>query len=81
MKKIGIIVNANAKKVRKGVISSDRFREIGSNLADVRETSTFDELDGALRNFRDEKYPYIGIAGGDGTIHHVRGGGRIYSSD
>ena len=71
MRKIGIIVNANAKKVRRGKITAEGFRRAGDDLIDLAMTATFEELDAAIRKFRKSGYPYIGIAGGDGTIHHV----------
>lgn len=71
MKTIGIIVNANAKMVRRGRLSLDLIRQIGSDMVDLRVTKDFNELDTALRDFRREDYPYIAIAGGDGTIHHT----------
>jgi diacylglycerol kinase family enzyme len=71
MKRIGIILNANAKQFRRGNISADRLKQIGAELIDLRITSTFEELDASLRNFRKANYPYISIAGGDGTIHQV----------
>jgi diacylglycerol kinase family enzyme len=71
MKRIGIILNANAKKVRRGKISPERFARIGAGLVDIRVTATLAQLDETIRNFRKARYQYICIAGGDGTIHHV----------
>jgi diacylglycerol kinase family enzyme len=71
MKRIGIIINANAKRFRTGKISAEIFERIGADMADLRVVSSFDELEKSLRYFRKAGYPYICIAGGDGTIHHV----------
>ncbi len=71
MKQIGIIINANAKKFRTGKVSPERYNQIGGDMADLRIVSSFEELDKSLRQFRKAEYPYIGILGGDGTIHQV----------
>lgn len=71
MKKIGVIINTNAKQVRTCKISIEKFKDIGPDLVDLRLTSTFEELDDVLQDFISLRYPYVGIAGGDGTIHHT----------
>jgi len=71
MKKIGVIVNPNAKKVRKGRVSIDDFLKMKSDFVDVRITKTLDEIDGVLQEFKRNGIDYIGITGGDGSLHHV----------
>jgi diacylglycerol kinase family enzyme len=71
MREIGIILNANAKRVRRGKITAESFLAAGEDMIDLQMTSTFEELEAAIRNFKKAAYPYIGIVGGDGTIHHA----------
>ena len=71
MKKIGIIINANAKKNRKmkkdpGAI----YRDLGGSFVDVRLTGSLAELDQVLVDFKKKEIDYLGIAGGDGSLHH-----------
>ena len=72
MKTIGIIINPRAKSVKKsGVDMADLFEREGGGLVDVRKTGTLDELEQACMDFKRNRYSYIGISGGDGTIHQV----------
>ncbi len=72
MKKIGIIVNPNAKRIRKMKTSpAETFRAIAGDYADIRETACVEDVQNIIKIFKDEKIPYIGICGGDGTIHGV----------
>ncbi len=71
MKKIGVIVNPFAKKVRTGKIKTDIFNDIGEDLVDIRITESLDELDFVLGEFRQTGISYIGVTGGDGSLHHV----------
>jgi len=71
MKKIGVIINPNAKKIRKGKISIDDFRKISPDIVDIRLTNDLKEIDRVVKDFKKKKMKYIGITGGDGTIHQV----------
>ncbi len=71
MKKIGVIVNPFAKKVRTGKIKTDIFTNIGEDIVDLRVTESLDELDSVLMEFRDSGIHYVGVTGGDGSLHHV----------
>lgn len=72
MKKIGIVINPNSRKnIRNNLVSVKNFSEIGGEYVDVRTTRDFDELRSVIQMFKDRGYEYIGISGGDGTIHNV----------
>ncbi len=72
MNQIGIIVNPHAKSVRRsGKDLPAIFRGIGGELADVRLTGALEEIDRVAADFKAKNIAYLGIAGGDGTIHHV----------
>ena len=72
MKKVGIIVNTHARSVKKNRKDvKELFVGIGGDLVDVRATASFDELEQACLDFKNCSYEYIGITGGDGTIHHT----------
>jgi len=72
MQQIGIIVNPRSKSVKKSPRDMGKlYASIGGELADVRMTADFGELETACRDFKSRGYPYIGITGGDGTIHQV----------
>lgn len=72
MKKIGIIINPHAKSVKKNKNTIVRdFINIGGDMVDIRFTEDLDVLEKVCRDFKKNGYDYIGIAGGDGTIHHV----------
>ena len=72
MKKIGIIINPNSRINKKTKCASvSKFTKIAGNLADIRTTKSLDELKQAIKEFKKNKYDYVVISGGDGTIHHV----------
>ncbi len=71
MIKIGVIVNPNAKKVRTGKVSIEEFTEMKSGRVDVRVTPTLEAIDDVLGDFKKSAIDYIGITGGDGSLHHV----------
>lgn len=80
---IGVIVNSRAKIIRRtGSRILGRYRSIAKGYADIRTPGTIEELEKALAEFKQNSYRYIGIAGGDGTIHlvltHLI---RVYRSD
>lgn len=68
---IGIIVNPHAKKnVKRSPVNA--FRAIGGGYADVRVTDTLDEVVSTAKDFRKQGIKYLGISGGDGSVHHVQ---------
>ncbi len=72
MQKIGIIVNPHAKKNRKMKTNpADLFRTIGGNLVEVRTTQSLDEIFTVAEEFKKKNIDYLGVCGGDGTLHHV----------
>ncbi|MDA3900243.1 MAG: diacylglycerol kinase family protein [Spirochaetes bacterium] len=69
---IGIIVNPYSRKnLRTKCASVELFTVIGQGRVDVRTTSSLEDLDRVLIEFKEKNYEYIGISGGDGTIHNV----------
>ncbi len=72
MQKIGIIVNPHARSVRRSRKDlAAVFRKIGGAHADVRLSTSFEYLEQSLSEFRKADIAYIGVAGGDGTLHQV----------
>lgn len=72
MYKIGIIVNPHARSVknsRKDVPSL--LRQIGREYVDVRLSTSLDELDRILLEFKNNNISCVSTCGGDGTIHHI----------
>ncbi|HRX15566.1 MAG TPA: diacylglycerol kinase family protein [Spirochaetota bacterium] len=69
---IGVIVNPYSRRNLKTKCAAvEQFASIGNGKADVRATSSLEELDRILMEFKEKNYLYIGISGGDGTIHNV----------
>ncbi len=72
MKKIGVIINPRAKKLRRMKTSAEEtFTEASHGCADIRITSDINDIGLYLKDFKKKGYKYIGVAGGDGTLHHV----------
>ncbi len=72
MEKIGIIINPHAKKNRKMKSKLvDLYQEIGGAHAEVRVTRSLDEVYTAAEYFLNSGISYLGVCGGDGTLHHV----------
>lgn len=70
--KIGIIINPNAKKIKK--MKSDPvalYSGIGKGLVDARITKNTEDIRKAAQDFKKQKTEYLAISGGDGTIHYV----------
>jgi diacylglycerol kinase family enzyme len=71
MKKIGVILNPNAKKFRTGgVLLSSYYKYISDNVF-VSAPQNVKELNSIVEQYKSEKIDYICIGGGDGTIHLV----------
>jgi diacylglycerol kinase family enzyme len=72
MKKIGIIINPHAKKNRKMRENPvDLYRRIGGDHVEVRATGSLDEVFTVAEEFKSMGISYLGVCGGDGTLHHV----------
>lgn len=69
MTKIGILINPNAKKFRTRRSSLKNYTSITSDLLIIRATESADDIRGVIHEFRDKNCGYIGVAGGDGTLH------------
>jgi len=69
MKRAGIIINPNAKKIRTGRTSLDKYRNIKSECFDLRISESLEQIKYIAMDFKRENIDYIAIAGGDGTIH------------
>ncbi|MFW6365809.1 MAG: diacylglycerol/lipid kinase family protein [Spirochaetota bacterium] len=69
---MGIIVNPYSRRnLKNREATVDDFVRTGGSAVDVRPTESLEHLDDVLREFKENAYPYIGISGGDGTIHNV----------
>jgi diacylglycerol kinase (ATP) len=71
VRRIGIISNARCRDNRRGVGDDKRFATILGDPESVSVTSTPAELAAAVERYRGEEVEYLGIHGGDGTIHHT----------
>jgi len=71
MKRVGVIVNSNAKKIRSVRNSIDRYMKQNSENTIVSILTNIEELKLICETFKSKKMDYICIAGGDGTIHSV----------
>jgi diacylglycerol kinase family enzyme len=71
MKKIGVIINPNAKKFRTNRESIDNYLKFKSENVLVNAPNNLNELKKIISSYKSNKCEYICIAGGDGTIHLV----------
>lgn len=72
MIRVGIIINANAKKNRRMKGNpAEIYAEIGGPYVDIRFTRSLDELESVIKEFKKLAVSYIGVAGGDGSLHHA----------
>ncbi len=69
MGKIGVIINPNAKKFRTRKSSLKNYTSINSDLLTIRVTESADNISEIIHEFKKDKCSYIGVAGGDGTLH------------
>lgn len=69
MGKTGIIINPNAKKFRTRKSSLKKYTSINSDLLTIRATESADDIAEIIHEFKKNKCSYIGVAGGDGTLH------------
>ena len=69
---IGIIINLNAKQNRKhGKDPVALYETIGGNHVIVRSTCDTGQIRDVAREFRKKGIAYLGVCGGDGSLHHV----------
>lgn len=69
----GIIINPHAK-LNQGEKSKevlDQINAIGQNHVIANITDDLTTLENVLRIYHDQKIQYLGISGGDGTVHNV----------
>jgi len=72
MEKIGIIINPHAKKNQKIKLNRvELYKKIGSHHVDIRVTDSLDDIYRVAEDFKKKKISYLGISGGDGTLHHI----------
>jgi len=69
MGKTGIIINPNAKKFRTRKSSLKNYTSINSDLLTIRATESADDIAAVIHEFKNDNCSYIGVAGGDGTLH------------
>ena len=69
MKRIGILINPNAKKFRTRKSSLKNYTNIHSESLLIRATESEDDIHKVINEFKDRDCDYIGVAGGDGTLH------------
>lgn len=69
MKKTGILINPYAKKFRTRKSSLKKYTSITSDLLTIRATESADDIKAVIHEFREKNCDYIGVAGGDGTLH------------
>jgi len=71
MKKIGVIINPNAKKFRTGKVPMKTYQNYKSENVFIDTPQNIEELKDAVNRYTLNKPDYICIGGGDGTIHIV----------
>ena len=69
MKKTGILINPNAKKFRTRKSSLKNYTHIHSDRLIIRATESEDDIKNVISEFQSIGCDYIGVAGGDGTLH------------
>ncbi|HEY0483067.1 MAG TPA: diacylglycerol kinase family protein [Kofleriaceae bacterium] len=81
MYRVGIISNANSRANRLGAPDCARFARTLGTRGELAITTSLAELDRALERHRDAGVEFLGIHGGDGTIHHTLSAAiRIYGA-
>jgi diacylglycerol kinase family enzyme len=69
MKKTGILINPNAKKFRTRKSSLKNYTNIHSDMLIIRATESEEDIHKVINEFKESGCDYIGVAGGDGTLH------------
>ena len=71
MSGIGVIINRKAgRKIGRGLAPWRLGRLLDSNDC-LRQTSSIDQIDEVIEEFRDRQIDILAIGGGDGSNHHV----------
>lgn len=68
---LGIILNPLSRANIRHPGRMHEYNEIGKGVIEVKETASLSDLVKTARIFKKKKVPYLGISGGDGTIHQV----------
>ena len=68
---LGIVLNPKSRYNKKNPNIAQAYREVGKDIIDVVQTPDFQALRKTAKMFKKKKVPYLGISGGDGTIHQV----------
>lgn len=71
MKKIGVIINPNAKKFRTGKVDIKIYSDLSSDSINICTPQNLNELNLTVKDFMKRDLDIICIGGGDGTIHVV----------
>jgi diacylglycerol kinase (ATP) len=71
MKKIGVIINPNAKKFRLNRASIDKYLQFRSKNVFIETPRDLKELKKVITSYKKMKPDYVCIGGGDGTIHLI----------
>ncbi len=69
MQRAGIIINPNAKKIRRGKTSLEHYKNFKCDQMDIRISQGLDEIKSIAVDFKKNGIDCIAIAGGDGTVH------------
>ncbi len=68
---LGLIVNAAARRAKRRLADRDPFWLTYVPARLVRLTHSLEELDAAVRAFRNEGVGVVAVLGGDGSLHHL----------
>lgn len=71
MKRTGVIINPNAKKIRTGKNTIETYLNYQSENVFVNMPVNINELHEVAKKYKSSKVDYICIGGGDGTLHIV----------
>ena len=73
---VGIIINLNSRKNRKGTFRGDRLGRLVGGVGVARQTRSLDEVRTVMEEFIDNGCKYWVSDGGDGTLHWMMNIGR-----
>ncbi|HEY1405907.1 MAG TPA: diacylglycerol kinase family protein, partial [Spirochaetota bacterium] len=68
---IGIILNPKSRANIRNPMRIKDYQKLGKGIIEVRGTASLSDLARTARDFKKRNVPYLGISGGDGTIHQV----------
>jgi diacylglycerol kinase family enzyme len=71
MTELGIIINPKSRANLRKPGRIKEYSHLGSGSISLYPTGSIDELIQTARHFKKTGIPYLGISGGDGTIHQV----------